>query len=496
MTTQFDPSNLSKMHRTESYPTLLASKGDNEKNKEISKTNKIASTLYSFTKAGYKFPTFFFKKKREEFPSFASPSTPQELNRLLIDAFKEYSNLVDQNVKPKLRICEENQYEKIETHIGKENLCLKKIEALLNSGADINCIVDDDHNTLLHIAAMSGNIVTIKLLLYFKADVTKKNHTVLGEHTPIELVQGPENKNMQVLQILEPFLEHSTNLEKKEPISSSSSSFKENTTNPLHFAAKTGNCLTVKELISKGVDINTKDEEDRTALHYAVLLNKPEIIPLLADNKIDVNIQDQNGETPLHYAVYSNKAFIVTMLLRLGAKPDIKNHENQTPIDLAESAESFFEEYTPSAKEAFWREMFFDPSTYFAKNVLRNGTTAFFSRAFFPMPTSINPILLFGGISSWIITSSLIGTIFRYHYKSAHLPYISRRISSEILAGAIILSYGYASENLALVEEIGKTMIDLYITELLLKKAVFPFISYSKKFFQKTPQKNPLFKVD
>jgi len=69
----------------------------------------------------------------------------------------------------------------------------------------------------------------------------------------------------------------------------------------LHFAAQDRNIDRVKELIEYGVDIDTFDDLERTALHYAVEAENFEIADFLIKNGANVNSQniDKIGETPL-----------------------------------------------------------------------------------------------------------------------------------------------------------------------------------------------------
>ena len=131
-------------------------------------------------------------------------------------------------------------------------------------------------------------------------------------------------------------------------------------------AAARGELDVVNVLLSRGVDVNIKDNRGYTALAHALearypevdeaLLNRPEIDPnvgglldrpiLLAyvwrDNKkaterllalgANVNLRDKDGDTALHGAAETGNVEIMRMLLDKGADPNAKNKQGGTPL--------------------------------------------------------------------------------------------------------------------------------------------------------------------
>jgi len=79
----------------------------------------------------------------------------------------------------------------------------------------------------------------------------------------------------------------------------------------LHDAARIGNISLVKNVLEKGVDVNTFDAEGATALMVASINGHIEIAKLLIEKGADVNAKDIDGYTALNYASLFNNTDIV-----------------------------------------------------------------------------------------------------------------------------------------------------------------------------------------
>lgn len=93
----------------------------------------------------------------------------------------------------------------------------------------------------------------------------------------------------------------------------------------------------VHELINRGTDWNTKDDNGRTAVHSAAINGSSDsLAALLNVAGQDINIQDIYGNTPLHDAaglVYDCNC--LELLLSRGADIEIRNKRGKTPLDMA-----------------------------------------------------------------------------------------------------------------------------------------------------------------
>lgn len=82
-------------------------------------------------------------------------------------------------------------------------------------------------------------------------------------------------------------------------------------------------------LISKGLDVNIKDDRGQSLLHYLISEEKAR---LLIDNVVNINTKDLEGRTPLHNAVrYLNKG-LLKVLLDSGADTTIVDNQGFTPL--------------------------------------------------------------------------------------------------------------------------------------------------------------------
>ena len=112
----------------------------------------------------------------------------------------------------------------------------------------------------------------------------------------------------------------------------------------------------VKLLLKNGADVNTRDEQDMTALMWASERGHTEMVKLLLENGAHVNAKDVYGYTALmmvcdsdedflHYFmnlrgiqqvhIMNNKKNVINLLQRYGADFNLKDNKNNTAFDLA-----------------------------------------------------------------------------------------------------------------------------------------------------------------
>ncbi|WP_039456707.1 ankyrin repeat domain-containing protein [Candidatus Jidaibacter acanthamoebae] len=104
-------------------------------------------------------------------------------------------------------------------------------------------------------------------------------------------------------------------------------------------AAKYGNTKKIEKAITKGVDINYREEtHGRTLLHVTIIRGHESISNLLINNdNAALNLQDNDGRSPLHLAAIYNRSEVVRLLLEKGANKEIRDNSGKTAKDYAAS---------------------------------------------------------------------------------------------------------------------------------------------------------------
>ncbi len=93
-------------------------------------------------------------------------------------------------------------------------------------------------------------------------------------------------------------------------------------------------------LIASGLDMTVMEAGKTTLLHHAVKKQDTALLKLLLSYGIDINTVDENNETALHKAAMQAKdEHILRFLVEAGAKTDIATAFDEYPYDLAKSNE-------------------------------------------------------------------------------------------------------------------------------------------------------------
>jgi ankyrin repeat protein len=90
-------------------------------------------------------------------------------------------------------------------------------------------------------------------------------------------------------------------------------------------AASEGNFAGVKDLVSQGADVNTKDNFSKSPLTYAASKGHEMIVDFLVGKGADVNAQDDSGWTPLHHA--ASNGHTETAKILIGQVANINKRE-------------------------------------------------------------------------------------------------------------------------------------------------------------------------
>ena len=104
---------------------------------------------------------------------------------------------------------------------------------------------------------------------------------------------------------------------------------------PLHTGVAIGETKKIKLLLSKGVDVNCRDNDGYTPLFYAVWKKNVEMAKLLLACGAKVNLADRVKGTPLHYAVWFNDKDMVELLVSKGANITAEDRYGKMPLHYA-----------------------------------------------------------------------------------------------------------------------------------------------------------------
>jgi ankyrin repeat protein len=95
--------------------------------------------------------------------------------------------------------------------------------------------------------------------------------------------------------------------------------FAEDKNAELFDAVKNGDLAYVQKLISKGADVNAKDNIGMTPLMAAAEEGRKDVCELLISKGADINAQDKDGKTALKYAIENSKNDVADFLRSKGA---------------------------------------------------------------------------------------------------------------------------------------------------------------------------------
>ena len=90
-------------------------------------------------------------------------------------------------------------------------------------------------------------------------------------------------------------------------------------------------------LIEKqNVDINIKDNDEKTPLHFACQEGNFPVVEYLISKGANIEAKDGRGQTPLHYASFTTHCDIgiVRYLISKGANKYAINNSGKRPVDL------------------------------------------------------------------------------------------------------------------------------------------------------------------
>lgn len=104
----------------------------------------------------------------------------------------------------------------------------------------------------------------------------------------------------------------------------------------LLFACFNGHTTVAKLLLEKGAELKHRDALGRTALMFAATGANPEVVEFLLDSGAEVNAADTDeGFTALMHAAAEGQVKVVQVLLKYKADPELRDVDGDTARDFA-----------------------------------------------------------------------------------------------------------------------------------------------------------------
>ena len=185
------------------------------------------------------------------------------------------------------------------------------------------------------VAAQTGNLEIVKLLIQFNASVNAKCYdpevtalyiaAIKGHNEVFEylfsLINCPQQREYALKELPDGIIRKQRREDKL-------------TTNFISAAAR-GNIQGVEKAIEAGVSISAFGERGETALHKASGNGHMEVVRFLLEAGANVEFLSEGGITPLQEAVTSGNADTVKVLLEAGANLHVKDDSDRTFLMLA-----------------------------------------------------------------------------------------------------------------------------------------------------------------
>ena len=193
---------------------------------------------------------------------------------------------------------------------------IEVVKYLLQKGADISLTTEDKKRNALHIASPEGSVAVIEMLLSYDLRPDSRD----GEgNTP--LARAAACGHIEAVNCL---LKHGA-----DPLLKGKDG-----RNLLHFAAQSGNVIIIETMLSKGFDIDARDETlGVTPLMVSIASGKLEAAKYLLEKGADKSLKTTPGKLPLlSIASVAGSIAAVEMLLSHGCNIDARDSEGDTPL--------------------------------------------------------------------------------------------------------------------------------------------------------------------
>ncbi|MDX9905428.1 MAG: ankyrin repeat domain-containing protein [Bacteroidales bacterium] len=174
---------------------------------------------------------------------------------------------------------------------------------------------DENGNTFLHFAAISGDTKLIQFLLDEGALVNAKNNK---GYTP--LATAVKEQKYTAARLL---LESGADVNATDIFNYT----------PIFYAIDNNDLQMMKLMKENGADINFKDMKSRTPLTYSANIDsKTALTEYLLDNGADLNLTSCYGWTPFFYSCFNGSSRNADILYKSGSAVDLSDVDGETPL--------------------------------------------------------------------------------------------------------------------------------------------------------------------
>lgn len=252
----------------------------------------------------------------------SSEETPLHLAAKSKCGIRTFDEIVRRTTRDKINVFDAYGYTALHWAAASERSA-KKIQSLLDKGADVNAQDKGDGNTALHLALTKKSKSAAEQLL--KCDNLDVNVKATSRWTALHQAAAWSNVPADLFKKI---LQKSCDVNAKTILGRTA----------LHLALRKRSATATDELLSCGynqngpvVNVDVGDGHGKTALHYAA--QWPDIPPPLfnaiLDNTIDLNAKEKTrGLTALHLAIDAQSETAITQLLK-HEKVDVNVEDNQ-----------------------------------------------------------------------------------------------------------------------------------------------------------------------
>ncbi|WP_425383714.1 ankyrin repeat domain-containing protein [Wolbachia endosymbiont (group A) of Microdon myrmicae] len=216
------------------------------------------------------------------------------------------------------------------------------VQLFLMKGASIN-EADENGETPLHLASWDGHLGILQHLINNGANIGTKDSSgktpqdIAIDHkhdsVAVYLQQTQLGLNEQLLVAV-----RSNDVNKVKDLVSKGASVDTKDSDGwtlLHHTARRGYLEVAEFLIEKGADINAEDKYGKKPIQRAAEDNNKNIITLLLSKGVNINDTDKNGRTSLYWASYNGNLDAVKYLISQGASIQAGDKGGKTPLDIA-----------------------------------------------------------------------------------------------------------------------------------------------------------------